>query len=327
VNKRAKSSQEFHTSLRRGEVAPVYFFVGEEDFLIEEALKALRSEVLRDGMKEFNLDVLYGNEADGREVVLRANSFPMMAERRMVVVRDFERLSGKEALYSYLENPSLSTVLVLISGKEDRFVEGSATVVKFPRITGPELATWISERTKGYGKKITPEAVEVLLEYVDHSLRALDRELEKVSLFVADRDEINEEDVESVVGVSKSYTLFELTKAVGSRDPRRSLEICERMLEFGEWPARMVAAINNHFMRLLKLKGGLERKMSEGELCRLLRVSSTRLQEYRGQSRQYSRAELERSFSKLVAADEKLKFTGEDPHTIMIMLLHELLRQ
>jgi DNA polymerase-3 subunit delta len=320
------TQKDFYSSLRQRKFAPVYSFYGEEDFLIDEAVDAVIAGVLPQDSRSFNLDIVYGNDVDARDVVAHANSFPMSAERRVVVLREYERLEEKELVESYVENPSPTTVLVLVSKRADAAIRGKAAVVEFHRLYDWELPAWIAERSSLYGKRVTRDACELLIIYVGGSLRALDTEMEKVAVYVGERETIESEDVAAVVGISKSYNVFELTKAVGDRDLRRSIEILERMMEFGEYPPLIVAALTKHFMTLLKFAEAKRRRMSESEIAASLRSSPTRVSEYMSQLRRYSSADLEKSFAPLASADEKLKFSSEDPHSVMTVLLHELIR-
>ena len=320
------TQQEFYRDLRKRKLAPVYSFYGEEDFLIDEAVESLMAEVLPQESRSFNLDVLYGNEVNARDVVAHANSFPMGADYRVVILREYDRLDDGEILQSYVQNPSPTTVLVLISKKADAAIRGKTAAVDFRRLYESELPAWITERGSLNEKRVSREASDLLLMYVGASLRALDNEIEKIAVYVGDRKAIDVEDVAAVVGVSKTHNVFELTKAVGNRDLKRSLEILERMMEFGEYPPLMVAALTKHFMTLLKLTEAKRRKMSEAEIASFTRLPPRRVGEYLDQLRQYSPAALEKSFAPLARADEKLKFTSEDPRSVMTVLLHELIR-
>jgi DNA polymerase-3 subunit delta len=304
------SAETFYQSLSQSKFSAVYIFCGEEDFLIDEALQALVTKVLPGDTENFNLDILSAVETDTREIVARANSFPLMSQYRVVIVKDLDRRGeksrekekGNDALLSYLNNPSPTTILVLVVKKLDKELKGKGEFVEFSRLDEGRLRRWIEERGARYGKRVRPEASQALITYVGSSLRALDRELEKISVYVDEKKTIDIDDVNAVVGLSKTYNVFELSRAVGSRDLKRSLEILERMMEFGEHPPLMVAVLTKHFMSLLK-------NVDKG-----LRVAS------------YSRAELERSFGFLARADEKLKFTSEDPRSVMTVLFHELMR-
>jgi DNA polymerase-3 subunit delta len=82
---------DLQSALSKKEFSPIYLLYGEEDFLIEEATDAIMNAALTKDERGFNLDIIYGSEADTRDVVSHASSFPMVAERRVVVVREADR--------------------------------------------------------------------------------------------------------------------------------------------------------------------------------------------------------------------------------------------
>ena len=114
------SAESFHTSVRHNKIEPVYFLFGEEDLLIEEALDMLIERTVDASTRSFNFDTLFGGETTYPELVERANAYPLMADRRVVVVKEVDRLismRGKpdptSPFMRYLEAPAPTTVLVM----------------------------------------------------------------------------------------------------------------------------------------------------------------------------------------------------------------------
>ncbi len=109
---------EFQTVIRSKRFAPVYLFYGEEDFLIDECIHAVIENTIDAEARAFNLDVMDGSKADAKDVVAHASSFPMMGSRRVVVVKEFEKLAAtdteKEILAAYIERPLDSTCLIAV---------------------------------------------------------------------------------------------------------------------------------------------------------------------------------------------------------------------
>ena len=112
---------EFVQSIPTGAPKEVYLLYGEEDFLVEQALEAVLAATLSPADRQFNLDVVRAGDMDIREVLAMCASFPMMADRRVVVLRDVDSLNARELelLSAYLESPSPTTCLVLIAGSVD----------------------------------------------------------------------------------------------------------------------------------------------------------------------------------------------------------------
>ncbi|HTX17663.1 MAG TPA: DNA polymerase III subunit delta [Bacteroidota bacterium] len=320
-------------SIKKSGPAPVYFLYGEEDFLIDEVVDALLAAGLDAATRGFNLDVVHGSDADGKDIVSLAASFPMMSERRVVVVRDFDRVSNKELLQPYLENPSPSTCLVLIASKPDTrkkpypFLKQHAAGGEFNRLYDSEIPDWIQRRAKKLGSTVSPEAAELLHAYVGNSLREVSNQIEKLLIAVGARKSIGLEDVESIVGVSKEYTVFELTKMVGEKNAPRSLEIVERMLDTGESPQMIIVMLTRHFIILAKLRELRGPAKSDFELAGALRISPYFVKEYISHLQRYTQAEIENAFLALAKADRELKSTGSDQKLVMDILLCEIMEQ
>src|SRR3972149_4122174 len=105
----------------RGEGAPVYLLLGEEVLLRDEFLARLVHVLLPSGTDTLNLDVLYGEEVGGADLLIRCRTVPAFAPRRVVLLKGSERLRHGmwEALSAYLEDPVTTTCLVCVADKLD----------------------------------------------------------------------------------------------------------------------------------------------------------------------------------------------------------------
>lgn len=314
--------------LARKEFSPVYLFFGAEDFLAQEAANAIIEAALTPDERGFNLDVAYGSDADAREILSHSSSFPMMAERRVVVVRDFDHLQNKELFASYIEHPSATTSLVLLCTKPDFRKKPYLTARKFATLLeckpfyDNQVPPWISRRIQRTGRTIHPEAAKLLAAYVGTSLREIDSEIEKLFLFVGDKKEITIDDVTAVVGVSKEFTVFELQKAIGTKDLRRSSEVLDRMLDAGESPILIIIMLTRYFTSLWKLADlRRRREVSRAQLASEAGVHPRFLNEYVDALRRFPDNEIQDSFLLLAEADERLKSTSIDEKLIMQELI------
>jgi DNA polymerase III subunit delta len=322
---------DLRSALAQRKFAPVYLFYGEEDFLAEEATDLIVNSAMSPEQQGFNLDVVYGSDADARDILSHASSFPMMADRRVVVVRELDKLVNKELLSSFLEQPSPSTCLVLHSTKPDFrkkpyvTAKRSAIVVKFERIREYQIAGWIGKRVKQQGREIDQEAMKILAAYVGPSLREIQNELDKLYIFVQEKQAISSDDIRAVVGVSKEYNIFELQNAVGAKNLARSTEILSRMMDSGESPILIIIMLTRYFTTLWKLYDLRRRGITE--LASGIGVNPYFLKDYVAAVGNYAVAELEHSFEALVAADEQLKSSLVDPAQVMQNMLVHLMKQ
>ncbi len=331
--KEGHTFDELTTALARKQFAPVYVFHGEEDFLIEEATDAVIDAALRPDERGFNLDRMYGSDADTRDVVSHASSFPMMAERRVVVVREVEKLGQPEVLASYIEHPSSSTCLVLTSSKPDfrrkPFVTAKkhGFVLECKPLWDNQIPAWIAKRVKKSGHEIDADAASMLLAYVGSSLREIVNELEKIYLFVGDKKIITANDVTSVVGVSREFSVFELQWAIGMKDTAKAAEILQRIIDQGEpHPVLIVAVLTKFFQTLWKLHDVRRRGVQGTQQYVQAGIFGGLVEKYGQAANKFTMAEIEDAFVALAEVDENLKTSGGDPHVLMQTFLVNVTR-
>ena len=82
--------------IQRGKISPVYLLHGEETYLIEDTLAEMIDILAPKNVRDFNLDVFSDPEVSGDEILSIADTYPVMAERRVVVVKDPAFLGSKK---------------------------------------------------------------------------------------------------------------------------------------------------------------------------------------------------------------------------------------
>ena len=207
------SHAEFLRRVASDQVGPVTLIHGDEALLLDECVNAVIEKSVDPAVREFNLDIIDGTRIDIREVLAKASSFPMMAERRVVVVKTFERLvsgeKAREIFGGYIARPMDSTRLVLVAESPDFRRKPYNDLKKFGDIVeckppwDNEIPSWIVDRAKLFQKTINVDAARMLQAYVGDSLMAIHRELDKLSSYVGERPEITEDDVSAVAGASR----------------------------------------------------------------------------------------------------------------------------
>ena len=211
-----------------------YHFVGDDDFRKHEALNLLIKAAVDPATKDFNLEVRRGSEISGEALGSILGTPPMLAERRVVVVRDAGSLKkdAKAAAEAYLEQPAPDVVFVLVqpAGEKPDPKFARATTVVFEPISGPQLSRWIALRAEHFGTRISAGAAELLQSSVGNDLPQLNVEIEKLSTYTSGA-EIDEAAVAAIVGVRREASLGALLDAVGNRDAATALRILPGLLE------------------------------------------------------------------------------------------------
>lgn len=330
------TAKDFQSAVAGGRVPPVILLHGEEDFLIDECVQAVLDHTLDEGTRGFNLDVVYGSKTDIKEVIAHASAFPLMSARRIVVVKEFEKLAtndqSKELLAAYLTRPLESTCLLLISPQPDfrkkpfTDLKKHAEIVECKPLYDNQVPDWILKRVKQLGKEVDPEACRLLQGYVGNSLRALQNELDKLFIYGGDKKEITAADVTEVVGATKGFTIFDLQNAIGRKDLREALMILQSMLQLGQSPQMMIVMLTRFFTQLWKISELKGKRVSDAEMSKEVGIHPFFLKQVVQYQSMFSRDHLEAGFQALLDADVTLKSTSRDPHLVMDLLLFELVK-
>lgn len=304
-------------------MAPVYLLLGEEILLRQEFLSRLLKALLSPESEALNLDVVMGHEASGADIAVRCRTVPAFAARRVVVVKDADRLRTEawEAIVACLEAPSATTCLICVADKMDErnpALGQIERVGKILRFTAPRslderqrwCRRWIRDRARELGKSLNPEAELLLLNLQGPNLLRLSQEVDKLCLFVGEEGEITLEAVGALVGEGRVRDIFELTGAVSRRDLEAGLSCLRRLLERGEDPLGILGMLARQVRLLLRAKELLVQSRPPADVSRLLGVPRQFVSEILEGARASSLPRLEQGLARLLEADRAIKSWG-----------------
>jgi DNA polymerase-3 subunit delta len=224
-----------HAALKKRVFDPVYFFFGEDDFLKDARTRELVDAAVDPSTRDFNLELRRGPDLDTEALDGLLSTPPMLAERRVVVVRDVDKLKkdARALLTRYLERPAPDTVLLLVApagAKADKALADRSTAVEFAPLTGDRLPKWVAYQAETVlGRPITPEAVSLLVEAVGPDLAQLAVELEKLASFTADT--IDEGAISAIVGIRRGESVGDLLDAIAAKDAATALALIPGVLQ------------------------------------------------------------------------------------------------
>lgn len=321
------SPEEFYQELKAGKFAPVYMLYGEDARAIDAALAAVEVRVLEGAEADFNAEYFQGKEAEPSRVAAAARTLPMMADRRLVVVRrvDEIKLGTREPLLAYLADPSPSTVLVLtapgliIRGarKEDealiKAADKAGAAVEFARPKPAQLPHLIGELAQPYGKRLDSGAVEALIEFTGSETLGLAQEVAKICLYVGDQKTVTREDVLAAVADVREANIFDFTDALGSQQVEEALRALRRLREQGQEHLPILGMLVRHFRIIWQLQVYLDQGENSTVIARILKVNEWMLKKkYVPQAKKFPAADAGRIMKLLADLDLKLKSTRGD---------------
>ena len=318
------TSQEFETSIAKGVIPPVCFLYGEESFLVERTADRVLKAAIDPSLKDFNFNVYYGNESKGIDIVDTAQTLPMFAERRVVLVKRAEQLKADalEILLPYVMKPSESTCLLMTGTKIDQrkkfFLEFKkhGTLVEYKRLYDNRLAGFIQSESTALGKPIDAVAAELLAALIGNNLQELLSQIQKLVIYAGNNARVTVDDVRTAASSSKAFTAFELARFLGLRDLENALKSLEALFLNGEEAPMMIGALTRHFRQLWRVRELLDQKMPQADIGKRLTIHSYFLGEIVQQARNFSRDELRGIFEEFYASDVSSK-SGAQPYTLL----------
>lgn len=317
--------QEFETSLKKGNVPPVCFLYGEEPFLVERAVGMLLERAIDPTLKDFNFNVYYGNESKGVDIVDAAQTLPMFAERRAVLVKRAEQLKADalEVMLPYIKNPSSGTCLLLTGTKIDQrkkfFLEFKkhGVLVEYKKLYENKLAGFIQSEAVAQGKTIENPAAELLGALIGNNLQELSSQIEKLVVYAGTKQRISVDDVRVMASSSKAFTAFELAKFLSLRDVPSSIRSLDALFLNGEEAPMILGALTSHFRKLWRVRELLDRKLPPAEIGRELNINAFFLGDIVAQARNFSRRELKRIFDEFYRCDVASKTGGGQSYNLL----------
>ena len=329
----ARQVQSILEDVRSGIFKYVYLLMGDEPYYPDMVCDAILDNCLQEWEKDFNQTVCYGGEVDAETVITAARRFPMMAERQLVVVKEAQQMKSLEELAIYCQQPLDSTVLVILmhGASADKrkalykAVLKTGVVVDSPALRDYEVPRWIQEHYQSLGLNIHPEAAGLLAESAGTDLGKIAVETQKLLKNLPEGvKDISVEDIEKNIGISRQFSIFELTKCLSYRDSARALTIAKHI---GEAPRFMlpmaVAPLFTHFSRILKYHAMLPSRPAPADVAKALGLNPYFLKEYDVAVRNYPLARCQAVISLLCEYDYKGK-GGDAGEASQAELLTEL---
>jgi len=324
---------ELRREIADGLIRPLYLFIGEEQYLQAEALRLLQ-ETVDETLRMFNVSVYSigsdhggGSKTTAAMVIDAANQLPMMSARRIVVVRDFDKIKEdeQETVLAYLKRPSPTTTIVFQAVSPDKRRKLTAalvkacTVVKFDLLDDGGAMRWAEDRLKKNGCTIEPAALRLLIALIGTPLNRLANELDKLAAY-AGSGAITSDAVQELVPRIREHAIWELWDAINKRDRKRAFKLMERQLNNSD-PLPVLGSLASLYRHLLTGKEMLDRGATAKEVTSATRQWSPT---YFAKLRSSSRAEIVRGLRRIAEVDNAIKNSEGTPRLQMEYLVVEL---
>lgn len=306
--------------------APVYLLYGTESFLAEEFMALARREMIDPSYADLNISQYDCMETAVSDILADAETMPFLAEHRLVLAQQAYFLTGvkppakveaePEALIAYLENPPAYTSLILHveADKLDerkklvKVLQQKAVTLPFLPLRESDLFAWVERRADKYQVKIERPQATKLVERVGGELRLLDKEIEKIALYLGKPGAlITDQAIELLASRTLEQDVFALVEEVVSGRLENAFRTLYDCMKTGEEPIKLLALLARQFRLLLQIKLWAPRGYSQQQMAGMLKVHPFVVKKTMEHARHFSEASLRRLLATLAEEDFRMK--------------------
>jgi DNA polymerase III subunit delta len=310
-----------------------YIFHGDDPHSQQQTLAELKAKLGDPAMLDLNTSHFMGAGIDLSQVRHACNAMPFLANKRLVIVRDFFAGSpGKDAvddLLAYLPQLPETTRLVFLESRPlpDKHPalklaqsEKKGFVRAFKRPEGHDLERWIRQRVEGGHGQISPRATHSLAVSVGSELHVLANEIEKLLLYKGGQI-IEEADVILLSPYAAEASIFELVDALGNRNGRVATLLLQKKLNEGTDPFYLFAMFVRQVRLLIQVKELSEEGVAAPEIAKTVKIHSFVAGKLVQQSHTFSLSHLEQIYAHLLEIDVGVKSGRADMVTALSLFV------
>ncbi len=330
--------QKLKEDIRQGTPGNLYFFYGEETFLLRHYLKQLQKLLIDPVTESFNYHKLTTETFDLQTFVDSVENLPMMAERTMVVVDEIDifklnELDRDRMTEILADVPEYCTVVFTyetVAFKPDKrykklwsAVEERGMLVEFQKQNQRDLVSWITRHFAAAGKRITPELCVYLMDLTGGTMTALSSEIAKICAY-SGADTVCKADIDAVVEPVLDAVVFQMTDLLGQGDCGGALIKLQQLLKMQEEPVLILGAIGGHFRRLSTAKILLDNGKNSADLMKLTGLSDYPARKNMSAASRFSTAFYEKAARLVLDTDVKMKTSFDDADRLLELLILQL---
>ena len=258
--------KDLDRQISSGKLGRLYFFYGEEQFMMENKIKSIKAQLIDKDFQEFNYEKLEGKKVTAAEIQSALLSVPVMSDKKMVVVANsgvFGNAKAKdftEVCRALEDIPEYITV-IFTEGEFDKKKEKNLEVfkkhgeiVKFDLLSPKQLELWLEKRFEEKGKSALASDLAYMVSLCGQSMASVYSEYCKVLNFVGERSKITIEDIKAVVSKSTDARIFDIIDNIAEGRTKTVFEELNALRASGENSSTVLSLIASRMGELLMVK-------------------------------------------------------------------------
>lgn len=340
-NEAPNSLQELKNAIRAKEPARLYFFHGEETFLLHHYLEQLKKLLLDELTESFNFHKLNNENFDIQTLADAVENLPMMAEHTLVWVDEVDIFKLSESDRNKVgevlgDIPDYCTVVftyVATPWKPDKrlkklwdAVVKCGTIVEFAKQEQRDLVPWIGRHFAARKKQITTDLCVYLIDITGGTMTALTGEIDKICAY-SGADRITKSDIDAVVEPVLDAVVFQMTDLMGQGDYGKALVKLRTLLKMQQEPIAILGAIGGHFRRLSVARTLLDNGRNSADLMKLCGMGDYPARKTMGAAGRFSARFCAKAAELILETDRGMKTSLDDPERLLEMLVLQLAQE
>ena len=333
--------QELKAALKNKDLGRLYFFHGEETFLLNHYLNQIKKQLLDPLTESFNFHRLTNETFDIRSFADAVENLPMMAEHTFVQVDDIDPFKMNEAdrvkmTEIFSDIPDYCTVVftyLTAQWKPDKrlkklweAVEGSGAIVEFAKQDQRDLIAWVTRHFAAHKKRISTDLCAYLIDITGGTMTALSGEIDKICAY-SGTDEIKKTDIDAVTEPVLDAVVFQMTDLLSGGRYDQALLKLQQLLKMQQEPLAILGAVGGHFRRIGTARTLMDHGKNSTDLARLCGIPDYPARKTMEAARRF-RPEFCRKAAELVLeTDYKMKTSFDDSERLLELLILQLAQE
>ena len=332
--------QQLKAAIKASEPANLYFFHGEELFLLHHYWEQLKKAVLDELTESFNFHRFTAENFELRDFADAVENLPMMAERTLVQVDEIDIFKLNEDSRNKLTEilsdiPDYCTVVFTYettAWKPDKRLKklweavSKGQIVEFPKQNQRDLVAWIQRHFMAQKKRIAPELCAYLIEITDGTMTSLASEIKKIAAF-SGAETVCKADIDAVTEPVLDAVVFRMTDQLGAGDYTAALVTLQKLLKMQQEPIAILGAVGGHFRRIGAARTLLDHGRNYTELMKLYGIADYPAKKAMDAARRFSQEFCGKASALVLETDYKMKTSFDDNERLLELLILQLARE
>ncbi|MFO7660205.1 MAG: DNA polymerase III subunit delta [Candidatus Cloacimonadaceae bacterium] len=337
------TSTQFFAQAATLKPQPAYLITGKDAYLAEKVYEALKQSV-RKSIPGFELITLYGDELKVSEISEYLDSYSIFSENRLLVIKNADRLGEEdknrkqpekqkrmlELISENLKQPEPTQVIILMAESVDgrlagwKAVKDACFLIECEPIRhAGHMKSWLESTLREHQKSMDLKAKNLFLEKVELDFCTAENEMEKLFVYLGERKNITEKDVNSTLPISRTGTISDFYKALGSRNSKDTIAKTLEMLANDWKDLQILANIIRFFMSIWKIHILKAKHVTDNEILKshLNDIFESQRSDYLAYAKKYKAKELPGIFKILLDTDAQIKLSMAESETLMTLCI------